>query len=82
MVLHSYGCNTEDAGTVVVWRGHEERCFVTGLLLSDEDSRAKPPLLGCFVGTVWEGKEDPGGDLIQVSLLAPVVLLDLVWRER
>lgn len=54
---------------------------MTGLLLSGEDSIAKHPLVGGFVGTVWEDKEDPGGDLIQVSVLAPEALLDLVWRQ-
>ena len=50
---------------------------MTGLLLPGEDSRAKHPFVCGFVGTICEGKEDPGGDLTQVSLLAPEVLLGL-----
>lgn len=60
--------------------GHEQsirECVVTGLLLPGEDSRAKHPFVEGFVGTIWEGKEDPGGDLTQESLLAPEVLLGL-----
>lgn len=50
---------------------------MTRLLLLGEDTRAKHPFVWGFVGTIWEGKEDPGGDLTQVNLLAPEVLLGL-----
>lgn len=50
---------------------------MTGLLLPGEDSRATHPFVWGFVCTIWEGKEDPGGDLTQVSLLTPEVLLGL-----
>lgn len=50
---------------------------MTGLLLPGEDSRTKHTVVWDFVGTIWENKEDPGGDLTQVGLLASGVLMGL-----